>query len=1570
MDKRFLRTALLVIGLLTLGTAGAQATWIDLGGQRQAAPELTASQIDAHRVRVEIVVPGFETDQVQIEGATYAKVMLPGHVQLLDAGVPQLPYLTASLIVADEGTPAVKIVAAQYEDVPTTPIVPSKGNLLRTVDPNTVPYTFGAAYRGGVFPAVETELSEPYIVRDHRGVNLRVYPLRWDADRGVLRALTHMTVEVTTTGAGGVNPKRASRSLETTEFRSLYQSQFLNFDGGAKYALNDAVGPMLIVCNDALVSAMAPFIEWKSMRGLDVELITTSSVGGTTTGIKAAIQQRYDSAAGLAFVILVGDGQQLPSYSGQYEGANDDTRYVYLDGSDLYPDALISRISAQTVTQAQIQVKKFVDYERYPQAGATWYAKATGIASNEGSPTDAVRCDWLRDALLAYNFTDVDRIYQGQGGSTAGIAAAVNEGRSLINYIGHGSGLSWGSVYFGNADVHALTNQTAWPWIIDVSCLNGGIAALNESFAEAWMRTGTAAAPEGAIGIYAASTSTPWVPPCVMQTEAMNLLVTDTSDILGVLVHGGIMQVLDEYGATQGSTGQQLVEQYNLFGDCSLQVRTATPAAMTVVHQPVLPLGATTFGVDTGVPGVACALYGNGIVYGAAKTDAAGHAEIALDVPVTEVGTLQLTCFGYNLLTYQADVLAIVPANVAITPATVPVGVTTSVAVVVTDPDNGLGMANVSVGVAGYGFNAVPAQTDAAGRVVIQVTPLYGETLMVTGREVGANYDLFHQGLPVTGATVLPNAAIAASVPSIGLVGSLTPHLAGEVSAAASVGGFTLFLDGGGLDVTQVASGKTLQIAVTPTQLSDVTAAIARSGYQVFSTTIPVVEAFGSLAGTVVTSAQVPVSGARVRGFHAGADPQGTPLFDLTTDAQGQYAVAGEMAVGSYDLYVTKFGMLPLVETYFLLFGANDHQVVVQDAPTGLLTGTVTASEDGTPLAATVRVYRTDTGELYTEVTADASGVFTTTPLPYFDYNLVVRSYRRIPQTAVVTIGQAGVTRNFALAPTEGDLLVLDDNPRQGGWQPAKLFKDRFEVAAGYLAPPCRALADMVADLENLGYTVTVEDVASTNPGTWTNYDALLVSSGNNTSPLTSTALRAALTAYKAAGGKLLIEGGEVAYSFQFNDAAFFQNVLHCADWNHDSAGNITVAVASHQLMNVPNVIHGPITLTYAGYGDADGVVAATTAQMPARWSSYATEASVICYDNNPVPLGGQFVFFLFNYGAAGAGKVELLHNAVNWLITPEVGTSGISGTVDLAGEADDSGALVTVNPGGHTAVTGPSGSFSFSGLFAGTYAVSVTKSGFTSGTTNVVVADNAVVGGVNFTLFPYVSQDFCDSPALAIPDNNATGITCPVQVAASGELVGIEVYVDITHTYVGDLTVELISPQNTVVRLHNLGQGGAADNIVGWYPDPLVPYEPLTSLLGQQIHGTWSLRVIDGGQADVGTLNSWCLRLNFPSSLTPVGDDLALPKALSLDGNYPNPFNPSTQIRFSLPSDQRVELAVYDLRGQKIATLINEALRAGRHDVTWLGQDDRGRQVSSGTYVYRLTADGRTLTNKMLLLK
>jgi len=90
----------------------------------------------------------------------------------------------------------------------------------------------------------------------------------------------------------------------------------------------------------------------------------------------------------------------------------------------------------------------------------------------------------------------------------------------------------------------------------------------------------------------------------------------------------------------------------------------------------------------------------------------------------------------------------------------------------------------------------------------------------------------------------------------------------------------------------------------------------------------------------------------------------------------------------------------------------------------------------------------------------------------------------------------------------------------------------------------------------------------------------------------------------------------------------------------------------------------------------------------------------------------------------------------------------------------------------------------------------------------------------------------------------------------------------------------------------------------------------------------------------------------------------------LALNGNYPNPFNPMTKISFDLPRGTKVALEVFDLRGRKVQTLVSETLSAGRHSVIWNGTDSGGRQVSSGTYFYRLQADGSTMTDKMLLLK
>jgi hypothetical protein len=98
-----------------------------------------------------------------------------------------------------------------------------------------------------------------------------------------------------------------------------------------------------------------------------------------------------------------------------------------------------------------------------------------------------------------------------------------------------------------------------------------------------------------------------------------------------------------------------------------------------------------------------------------------------------------------------------------------------------------------------------------------------------------------------------------------------------------------------------------------------------------------------------------------------------------------------------------------------------------------------------------------------------------------------------------------------------------------------------------------------------------------------------------------------------------------------------------------------------------------------------------------------------------------------------------------------------------------------------------------------------------------------------------------------------------------------------------------------------------------------------------------------------------------------PTGADLLsdVPTEFSLWQNYPNPFNPATQIRFDLPESAHVRLDVYNSLGQRVATLVNETMSAGSHEVSF-----NAGQLSSGHYLYRLEAGSEVFTRTMTLIK
>ena len=118
-----------------------------------------------------------------------------------------------------------------------------------------------------------------------------------------------------------------------------------------------------------------------------------------------------------------------------------------------------------------------------------------------------------------------------------------------------------------------------------------------------------------------------------------------------------------------------------------------------------------------------------------------------------------------------------------------------------------------------------------------------------------------------------------------------------------------------------------------------------------------------------------------------------------------------------------------------------------------------------------------------------------------------------------------------------------------------------------------------------------------------------------------------------------------------------------------------------------------------------------------------------------------------------------------------------------------------------------------------------------------------------------------------------------------------------------------------------------------------------------------------------LGDLN-WFPEQKATWTLTGVKTEEPVPEEFTLSQNYPNPFNPSTNIRFTLKNADHVRLLVYSILGQKVRTLADQEMMAGSYVATWDGRDDRGNQLSSGVYFYRLETKSLTVTRNMLLLK
>ena len=698
MKKSLATLVLLILSVVAFAQSQTKPQWTSILSDQ---PETFRTQLVSSSegsIKVNVQVPGFYMTNVTTPRGEAKVVTMPKAVSTAKAGEPDMPMTGLPLMIGDKARMNVRIIDAQYMDFDNFEVAPSKGDFPRSIDPATVPYTYGECYsQDAFFPASNIDLYEPYIIRDFRGQNMAVYPFAYNPVSKTLRVYYNMTVEMYKVDDKGTNVIETRRSNEvkmSADFKSVYQRHFLNYESGMKsYTPLDEEGDLLIICHDSFISSMTDFVNWKKTRGINTTIVGTTTAGSTYSAIKAYIQNQYDANNNLTHVLLVGDVAQIPGYSysgggSDYSGLGDNA-YGQIVGSDIYNDVIIGRFSASSAARVTTQCQRAITYERDLTTSASWLQKGEGISRKENgsghnSEDDYQHMDNIRTDLLNYGYTSVTQRYAnltGYDGSSSTISSDLNSGVGIVNYANHGQETAWGAnssgyIYYANSHVNALTNDNKLPFIFSVACLVGKYDHSSDCFAEAWMNATNSSTgePTGAIGTLMSYISQPWIPPMWAQDECIDILVESYTNnkkySFGGISINGLMGIFDHYSTSE----QQAVGTYQawiVYGDPTLMVRTKTPQAMTVNHTGSITLGSSSYAVNVsnGNGSVATITDADHNILGKA-TVSNGTATVNLNSSdLTPGSQLTLCVFGYNKVTYLGtiDVVGGTQYNIALT---------------------------------------------------------------------------------------------------------------------------------------------------------------------------------------------------------------------------------------------------------------------------------------------------------------------------------------------------------------------------------------------------------------------------------------------------------------------------------------------------------------------------------------------------------------------------------------------------------------------------------------------------------------------------------------------------------------------------------------------------------------------------------------------------------------------------------------------------------------------------------------------------------------------------------------
>ena len=236
------------------------------------------------------------------------------------------------------------------------------------------------------------------------------------------------------------------------------------------------------------------------------------------------------------------------------------------------------------------------------------------------------------------------------------------------------------------------------------------------------------------------------------------------------------------------------------------------------------------------------------------------------------------------------------------------------------------------------------------------------------------------------------------------------------------------------------------------------------------------------------------------------------------------------------------------------------------------------------------------------------------------------------------------------------------------------------------------------------------------------------------------------------------------------------------------------------------------------------------------------------------------------------------------------------------------------------------------------------------------------------------------------IPEEGTNGAMNPdtISIPEHATINSLNILVALNHSNEQQLQLTLMGPEGDSVRLVNTGislispgnlitifSDAASDrmqtNTFTSFAPTIHPVEFLSKLTGKDAFGNWTLQIKDITPGDTGILYHWGIQINQQQSIMAVTPqhNISLAGAFDLQQNFPNPFNPSTTIRYSVAATSHVILKVYDVLGNMVCELVNREQNPGSYSAKF-----NAKGMSSGVYFYQLKTETFSVTKKLILMK